>query len=51
MPRKKLPAGDKKIPLLNMVEGKFLENQNVDDLKNIAYLSIVKFVKKNEKTI
>lgn len=51
MPRKPLPPGEKKIQFTIMVEGKYLENQNADDLKDIAYLSIVKFVKKNEKSI
>ncbi len=48
MPRKSLPIGEKKIRVTVMVEGKYLENRNLDELKDIAYLSIVKFVKKND---
>ena len=49
MPRKRLPAGEKKMPLLIMVEGKYLKN--IEQAKEVAYLSIVKFAKKNEKSI
>lgn len=51
MPRKRLPKGEKKIPFTFMIEGKYLENQNIDEMKHIAYLLIIKFIKKNEKSI
>lgn len=49
MPRKRLPAGEKKMPLTIMIEGKYIKD--IEQAKDIAYLSIVKQSKKNEKSI
>lgn len=46
MPRKRLPIGEKKLPLTIMIEGKYLEMKDIDDIKDIAYLNVVKFCKK-----
>ena len=44
MPRKRLPAGEKKLPLTIMIEGKYLKD--IEQAKEVAYNAVVKFVKK-----
>ena len=49
MARKRLPIGEKKVPVNILIEGKYLENKNLDELKEVAYKAIVKFSLKIEK--
>lgn len=49
MPRKRLPPGEKKLPLTIMIEGKYIENENIQDIQDTAYLSIIKYVKAKQK--
>ena len=46
MARKRLPTGEKKEALIIYIEGKYLENQDKEALKEIAYEAIVKHVTK-----
>lgn len=44
MPRKKLNDDDKKEILTIWIEGKYLKGQNKDELRAVAYKSIVEHV-------
>lgn len=53
MARKKLPELEKKVRFQIFVEGKYLINQNKDELRAVAHESIVKYVEltKNKKDV
>lgn len=44
MARKKLPKGEKRISFVIQIQEKYLESQNLDELRLVGHNSIVKHV-------